>query len=91
MDDTIEMDESWNAEKGRLKKRFAILTDDDLLLEESKNEEMLLKLQVKLGKTKEELHKLLTELLFTSYDQKKIFYSTGDLDSPAEEFKSPTE
>ena len=58
---------TWNVEKEDLKQRFAILTDHDLLLEESKNQEMLRRLQIKLGKTKEELHKLLSDLLFTSY------------------------
>ena len=58
---------SWNIEKEELKKRFTLLTDHDLLLEESKNQEMLGRLQAKLGKTKEELHKLLSDLLFTSY------------------------
>ncbi|HEY3370523.1 MAG TPA: hypothetical protein VGK10_06725 [Prolixibacteraceae bacterium] len=64
---TNAANETWNVEKEELKKRFAILTDHDLLLEESKNQEMLKRLQAKLGKTKEELHKLLSELLFTSY------------------------
>jgi hypothetical protein len=40
------------------------------VLEESKNQEMLERLQVKLGKTKEELHKLLSDLLFISYFRK---------------------
>jgi uncharacterized protein YjbJ (UPF0337 family) len=39
-----------------------MLTDNDLLLEEGKEDEMLGKLQTKLGKTKEEIHKLLSEL-----------------------------
>lgn len=69
--DTTEMDGTWNMEKEELKQRFALLTDHDLLLEESKNEEMLGRLQLKLGKTKEELHILLSELLFNSYFHKK--------------------
>jgi uncharacterized protein YjbJ (UPF0337 family) len=65
--ETTAMDVTWNVEKEDLKQRFALLTDHDLLLEESKNQEMLGRLQIKLGKTKEELHKLLSELLYTSY------------------------
>lgn len=61
------IDGTWNIEKDALRQRFTILTDHDLLLEESKNQEMLGRLQAKLGKTKEELHKLLSDLLFTSY------------------------
>lgn len=65
--ETNTMDGTWNVEKEELKQRFTLLTDHDLLLEESKNQEMLARLQAKLGKTKEELHKLLSDLLFTSY------------------------
>ena len=61
------IEQDWNTEKENLKKRFARLTNDDLLLSESKNDEMFLRLQIKLGKTKEELHKLLADLLFISY------------------------
>lgn len=48
---------NWNEQKGRLKQKFATLTDDDLMFAEGKKDEMLGKLQQKLGKTKEELHK----------------------------------
>ena len=48
--------------KGKLKQQYAILTDDDLLLVAGKHEEMMGKLQAKLGKTKEELHKLISGL-----------------------------
>ncbi|MDA3928004.1 MAG: CsbD family protein [Prolixibacteraceae bacterium] len=60
--DTTELSGNWNEKKGKLKQKFATLTDDDLLLVEGKKEEMLGRLQVKLGKTKEELHKLIEEL-----------------------------
>lgn len=59
---TTELKGSWNEQMGKLKAKFATLTDDDLLFAEGKKEEMLGKLQVKLGKTKEELHKMLDEL-----------------------------
>lgn len=57
---TTEMKGNWNEQKARLKKKFAVLTDNDLMFEESKKDEMLAKLQIKLGKTKEELHKILS-------------------------------
>ncbi|MCX6221842.1 MAG: CsbD family protein [Bacteroidia bacterium] len=41
------------------KQKFAILTDNDLMFEEGKKEEMIGKLQITLGKTKEELHKII--------------------------------
>jgi uncharacterized protein YjbJ (UPF0337 family) len=39
-----------------------LLTDDDLLLVEGKYFELLGRLQIKLGKTKEEVQKIITEL-----------------------------
>lgn len=56
-----ELSGNWNEQKGRLKQKFANLTDDDLMFAEGKKDEMLGKLQKKLGKTNEELHKIMTE------------------------------
>ncbi len=53
---------NWNETKGKLKQKFAILTDSDVLLEEGKHDELLGRLQIKLGKTKEEVQKLISEL-----------------------------
>lgn len=53
---------SWNEQKGILKQRFAELTDDDFLFSEGKKDEMLGRLQVKLGKTKEEMETILKDL-----------------------------
>jgi uncharacterized protein YjbJ (UPF0337 family) len=53
---------NWNKTAGKLKQKFANLTDDDLLYAEGKEEELYGKLQNKLGKTKEEVHKLLAKL-----------------------------
>jgi uncharacterized protein YjbJ (UPF0337 family) len=53
---------SWNEQKGKLKQKFAILLDNDLLFEDGKKDEMFGRLQVKLGKTKEELQKLIASL-----------------------------
>ena len=55
----LELKGNWNEMKGKLKKKFATLTDDDLMYTEGKKDEMLGKLQVKLGKTKEELMEFL--------------------------------
>jgi uncharacterized protein YjbJ (UPF0337 family) len=57
-----ELKGNWNEQKGKLKKAFAVLTDDDLLFEEGKKDEMLGRLQIKLGKTKEEFHKIIEGL-----------------------------
>jgi len=57
-----EVKGNWNEQKGKLKQKFAVLTDDDLMFAEGKKEEMLGKLQIKLGKSKEELQKIIEAL-----------------------------
>jgi uncharacterized protein YjbJ (UPF0337 family) len=47
----------WNEIKGKLKQKYADLTDDDLLYVEGKEDELLGKLQQKLGKTREEIER----------------------------------
>ena len=59
---TIGLEGNWNQTKGKLKQKFAILTDSDLLFAEGKQDEMLGRLQTTLGKTKEEIHKIISEL-----------------------------
>ena len=59
---TTELKGNWEEQKGKLKQKFATLTDNDLMFAEGKKEEMLGKLQQKLGKTKEELHKIISSL-----------------------------
>lgn len=46
---------SWNEVKGKLKQKYADLTDDDLLYEEGKDDELLGRLQRKLGKSIDEV------------------------------------
>ena len=46
---------NWNEIKGKAKSEYADLTDDDLLYEEGKDDELLGRLQKKIGKTKEEV------------------------------------
>ena len=62
MKNQIELKGNWNETKGKLKQKLAMLTDNDLLLVEGKQDEMLGRLQAKLGKTKEEVCKLISEL-----------------------------
>jgi uncharacterized protein YjbJ (UPF0337 family) len=58
----IEAKGNWNEQKGKLKQRFAVLTDNDLMYEEGKQDEMYGRLQIKLGKSKEELHRIIRDL-----------------------------
>ncbi|MDO9255341.1 MAG: general stress protein CsbD [Bacteroidales bacterium] len=53
---------SWSERKIKLRQKFASLTDNDLIFEAGNTEEMLEKLQLKLGKTKEELRRILATL-----------------------------
>jgi len=53
---------NWNELAGKLKQKFANLTDDDLLFKKGKEEELWGRLQNKLGKTKEELRKIISKL-----------------------------
>jgi uncharacterized protein YjbJ (UPF0337 family) len=53
---------NWNDQKSKLKKKFPALTDKDVYFEIGRKNEMLATLQVKLGKTKEELHKIIEAL-----------------------------
>jgi len=46
---------NWNEIKGKLKKKYGDLTDDDLKYADGKEDELLGKLQKKTGKTKEQL------------------------------------
>ncbi len=57
-----ELKGNWNETKGKLKQKYAMLTDNDLLLIEGKQDELMGRLQSKMGKTKEELHKIISEL-----------------------------
>lgn len=62
MKNLTELKGNWNETKGKLKQKFAILTDNDLLLEDGKEDEMLGRIQTKLGKTKEEIQKFIADL-----------------------------
>ena len=46
---------NWEQQKKELKKKFAALTDDDVFFTVTQKEEMIEKLHIKLGKTKEEI------------------------------------
>ena len=62
MKNMTEFDGNWNETKGRLKQKFSVFTDDDLLLIDGKKDEIIGRLQIKLGKTKKEIHRLISEL-----------------------------
>lgn len=62
MKSTSQSDASWNEQKDKLKQKFALITDKDLVFERGRKDEMLGRLQIKLGKDKEELNKIMQAL-----------------------------
>lgn len=54
---------NWNELKGKLKKKYGNLTDDDLIYIEGEEDKLVGKLQKKLGKTKEEVIDNLDEMI----------------------------
>jgi len=53
---------NWNETKGKLKQQYGELTDDDLAFTEGKEDELLGRLQQKLGKNKEEVREMIARL-----------------------------
>ena len=62
MDNLTELKVNWTEIKVKLKQRFGLLTDSDLLFAAGKQDEMLGRLQTKLGRTKAEIHKIISDL-----------------------------
>ena len=52
---------SWNELKGKLKQKYAQLTDDDLTYSEGKDDELIGRLQKRLGKSAEEVRQMLEQ------------------------------
>ena len=53
--DKLILKGKWNELKGRAKQEWADLTDDDLLYEEGKEDELYGRIQKKTGKSKDEV------------------------------------
>lgn len=60
--DKLSIKGNWNEAKGKLKQKYGQLTDDDLAYAEGKEDELVGKLQKKLGKTREEVIKEIESL-----------------------------
>jgi uncharacterized protein YjbJ (UPF0337 family) len=55
MPNSTEIKGGWDELKGKMKQKYAELTDDDLKYEEGKDDEMWGRLEQKLGKAKKEI------------------------------------
>ena len=51
----LQLKGNWNEVKGKLKQKYGQLTDDDLMFADGKEDELLGRLQKRLGRTKDEL------------------------------------
>ena len=58
----LELQGNWNEIKGKLKQKYANLTDDDLTFAEGKDDELPGRLQQEFGRTKDDLRKEIGEL-----------------------------
>jgi len=57
----LQMKGNWNIAKGKLKKQWANLTDDDLRFEEGKDDELIGRIQQRTGQTREQVERALDE------------------------------
>jgi len=62
MSTKLEIKGNWNEVKGKLKQKYGQLTDDDLTFSEGKDEELLGRLQKRLGQTKEDIRKVIESM-----------------------------
>ncbi len=58
---TLEIKGDWNITKGKLKQKWAALTDDDLKYAEGKGDELVGRIQKRTGQTRAAVEKALKE------------------------------
>ena len=61
----LEIKGDWNILKGKLKQKWASLTDDDLQYAEGQQEELLGRIQKRTGETREAIEKVFKETCST--------------------------
>lgn len=60
--DKLQFRGSWKEAKGRLKEEYGELTDDDLQYSEGQEDQLVGRLQQKLGKSKDEVRKIISNI-----------------------------
>jgi uncharacterized protein YjbJ (UPF0337 family) len=58
----LEIKGNWNQIKGKLKQKYAQLTDDDLMFEEGKEDEVIGRIQERTGETKDNIRDFISRL-----------------------------
>ncbi len=61
-DATYKIKANWKVLKGKVKQEYSELTDDDLKYVEGKEDELIGRIQKKIGKTKEEVNEFIDSL-----------------------------
>ena len=61
MKNSSDSEQTWNETKRKLKQKFGMLSDNDLLFFEGKYDDILRRIQSKLGKSKKEILKIISE------------------------------
>lgn len=59
--DDLQLKGNWNQIKGKLKETYGDLTEQDLHYSEGKEDELIGRLQKRLGKSREEVRKILRD------------------------------
>jgi len=59
---TLKLKGNWNQVKGVLKQKYGQLTDDDLMFEEGKEEELLGRIQARTGEAKDKLRDFISKV-----------------------------
>ena len=90
---TFTFDGTWNKIKGKLKQKYAQLTDDDLVFVQGKSGELLGRLQSKLGLTEDAVVGVLTKLkasasTFADDVREKVGEVVGDVKAKVSEATS---
>lgn len=58
----LKLKGNWNEKRGKLKQEYGQLTDDDLAYSEGKEDELVGRLQRKLGKSKDEVRRIISDI-----------------------------
>ena len=58
----LDLKGNWNEIKGKLKQKYGQLTDDDLMFEEGKEDEVLGRIQQRTGEAKENIRDFISRL-----------------------------
>lgn len=62
MKNSAELASDWNQIKEKLRRQFSTLTDEDLWMEDGNQDELLGKLEAKLGMPKKEIYEMISQI-----------------------------